>query len=184
MINRRSRLVLLGFASLFSLLLLYQGHHDLSKRPSVAFLRHSSNSVLVRVRGEVLPAGVRSFPKGTTVTGVINMTNVPRPLVFDGVAPTTPLNDGDIVTLSRKSRSAVAVSLEQMTVRERILLGIPLHPDEMSLADWESVPGVGPKLARDIVDDRQKNGVFGTIQSLSRVPGIGLKKLEKILKFF
>ena len=42
----------------------------------------------------------------------------------------------------------------------------------------ERLPGVGPALARRIVEDRQARGAFRSLEDLSRVRGIGSKTLE------
>ena len=47
-------------------------------------------------------------------------------------------------------------------------------------ADLDALPGVGPSTARAIVEDREANGPFSTIEDLMRVSGIGEKKFEKL----
>ena len=42
------------------------------------------------------------------------------------------------------------------------------------------LPGIGESTARAIVDSRQENGPFGSVEDLIRVKGIGEKKLEAI----
>jgi len=44
----------------------------------------------------------------------------------------------------------------------------------------EALPGIGPKLARQIVEDRTANGPFRSPEDLLRVKGIGQAKLEMI----
>lgn len=65
-----------------------------------------------------------------------------------------------------------------------MLLGIPLVPDQMDFADWDALPGIGPELAKTIMDNRQENGDFGSFGALQRVPGIGEKKLKKLKRYF
>jgi competence protein ComEA len=43
-----------------------------------------------------------------------------------------------------------------------------------------ALPGVGPKLATRIVEHRQKEGAFHSMQDLLNVKGIGEKNLAKI----
>ena len=43
-----------------------------------------------------------------------------------------------------------------------------------------TVPGVGPKLAARIVEQRQKSGSFKSVQEILAVKGIGEKNLVKI----
>jgi len=71
-----------------------------------------------------------------------------------------------------------------MPASHRIVMGIPLHPDQMSRDDWIALPGVGPALADRIEKDRQKNGELGSYAALARVNGIGKKRLDGWKKFF
>ena len=49
--------------------------------------------------------------------------------------------------------------------------------DEIAL---DALPGVGPSTARAIIEDREANGPFASIEDLMRVSGIGEKKFEKL----
>lgn len=49
-----------------------------------------------------------------------------------------------------------------------------------SESDLDALPGVGPSTARAIVEDREANGPFSSIEDLMRVSGIGKKKFEKL----
>jgi competence protein ComEA len=45
-------------------------------------------------------------------------------------------------------------------------------------SELERLPGVGPALARRIVEDRESYGAFGSLEELTRVRGIGSKTIE------
>jgi competence protein ComEA len=47
-------------------------------------------------------------------------------------------------------------------------------------AALETLPGVGPSTAAKIIADRESNGPFASVDDLTRVSGIGPKKLEQI----
>jgi len=71
-----------------------------------------------------------------------------------------------------------------MSAARRISLGIPLHPDRMTLEDWSDLPGIGEKTAAKIEDNRQNNGDFGGLEALQRVRGLGSKRIDQLKKFF
>lgn len=55
-----------------------------------------------------------------------------------------------------------------------------INVNTASLTELETLPGVGPKLAQRILDDRTKNGNYKTLKDLDRVSGIGTKTLERL----
>ena len=58
--------------------------------------------------------------------------------------------------------------------------GRVIDPNRASQADLETLPGIGPVLARRIMDYRRVHGPYKKIADLRKVSGIGPKKLEKI----
>jgi len=49
-----------------------------------------------------------------------------------------------------------------------------------SAADLQALPRLGPALAQRIVDDRDANGPFASLEDLSRVSGIGDRTIQMI----
>jgi competence protein ComEA len=58
--------------------------------------------------------------------------------------------------------------------------GRVIDPNLASQEDLEALPGIGPVLARRIIDYRLTHGPFKKIADLRKVSGIGKKKLESI----
>jgi len=56
----------------------------------------------------------------------------------------------------------------------------PIDLNTATAADLETLPGVGPATAAAIVDDRDRNGPFASVDELDRVPGIGPAKLAAL----
>ena len=52
-----------------------------------------------------------------------------------------------------------------------------------TLEQLQTLPGVGPVLARRILDYREANGAFSSVSQLTLVKGIGLSLLHQILDY-
>jgi len=63
---------------------------------------------------------------------------------------------------------------------EEVPRGEKLSLNSASAQELETLPGIGPALAGRIVDWRQDNGPYKTVEDLLNVKGIGEKTLEKI----
>jgi len=53
-----------------------------------------------------------------------------------------------------------------------------LDLNRASLPELIGVPGIGPAMAKQIVDLRQRKGAFSKLEDLLEIKGIGPKKLE------
>jgi len=52
--------------------------------------------------------------------------------------------------------------------------------NKASVMEWSLLPGIGPGLAKRILEHRRHVGGFRTIDQLLDVPGIGLTRLEQM----
>ncbi len=59
----------------------------------------------------------------------------------------------------------------------------PVNINEANIGKLSALPGIGPKLAERIVDYRDKNGPFNSIEDIQKVKGIGKKMFAKIKPF-
>jgi len=62
----------------------------------------------------------------------------------------------------------------------------PHYPVNINTADQQTLmylPGIGEVLAQRILDYRQANGAFSSLEELMQVEGIGSKRLEAILDY-
>ena len=49
----------------------------------------------------------------------------------------------------------------------------PVDVDRASAAELEALPRIGPALATRIIEERERDGPFGSLEGLQRVRGIG-----------
>ena len=61
--------------------------------------------------------------------------------------------------------------------------GETIDPNLASEEDLDRLPGVGAAKAARIVQDRERNGPFGSVEDLARVSGIGSGSVERLRPF-
>ncbi len=60
---------------------------------------------------------------------------------------------------------------------------ISIDINAASTEDFQKLPGIGPKLAKRIVNFRQKHGPFRRVEDLLAIRGVGIKKWKAIRPF-
>ncbi len=80
------------------------------------------------------------------------------------------------------SALALAESLYAERVRRTVPLGVAerIDPNSADERELDRLPGIGPALARAIVEDRKRNGHFRSLADLERVPGLGSIKVGRL----
>lgn len=58
--------------------------------------------------------------------------------------------------------------------------GPRLNINTASQAELEGLPRIGPKIAREIIDFRTKNGAFKKIEEIMKVKGVGEKLFNQL----
>lgn len=64
----------------------------------------------------------------------------------------------------------------------RSVMGKKMNINTATAEELDALPGIGPVIAQRIIDYRQKNGAFSDVSELTRVAGIGEKKLNEIIE--
>jgi competence protein ComEA len=180
------RVVLIASAALLFLPVAMKSRTSQDTTAHTAFRALSSGMVTVKVSGELLHPGIYVVPANSLADSVIKMAVPLRPLkqYNSNTAAGRPLPNGSAVKLLEQPDGSLLLVVNQMTVSERIVLGIPLDISTMGEADFERLPGIGPALARRIITYRHKNGGILSLCDLVAVDGIGEKKYKMLLHYF
>lgn len=142
----------------------------------------ADHGVRIALGGGFAAPGVYQFSDAQPLENVILMTHAGlSTLPLPAKECPQQIVDGLLLTTEEKTSH---IQCGWMPAAHRISLGIALHPDRMSLHDWQALPGIGPVLSERIELDRQINGDFGRLESLQRVKGVGPKRIESWRRFF
>jgi competence protein ComEA len=136
--------------------------------------------VVVHVAGWVRRPGVYELGQGERVIDAIEAAGGPRRAAeLDALNLAAVLVDGQQVMIPRKSTGGVAgegVTAEGGSTDGQSLVNI----NSASAEELESLPGIGEVLAAEIIDYREQNGPFTSVDDLLNVSGIGEQRLADI----
>lgn len=124
--------------------------------------------IIVRVLPWGLPS-IEHFEVGETF---IVANEAPQAVVWDRVAV-------DSLRMSKNDANSVSRPPKERKPSKKV--NLPVHVNTASLDELCALNGVGPKLAEKILEVRNALGAFKNAEDLQKVPGIGKKKLEKLL---
>ncbi len=79
-----------------------------------------------------------------------------------------------------RSLTGLLVALLLLAGQRAAAEGAPVNINTASAAELAALNGIGPAKAQAIVEHREKNGQFKTVDDLKLVRGIGDKMLEQL----
>ncbi len=133
----------------------------------------ANGDVVVHVAGAVAKPGVYRLPAGSRVADAIERAGGARGSAApDAINLAARLADGQQVVVP--SRNATATASGPAEADGPISLG---SADQAAL---ESIDGIGPVTAADIIEFRDENGGVSSIEQLDEIPGIGPTTIESL----
>lgn len=135
--------------------------------------------IFVHVVGGVHKPGVYQLPEGSRVFEVIEMAGgVLQEELLEYINLAQPLYDGQQLIVPHDIEEA-----ENNAASQSGMSGGLININRASKEELESLPGIGPVKAEDIIKYREENGPFKDIRDLTQVKGIGAKTLENIASY-
>jgi competence protein ComEA len=140
----------------------------------------------VQIRGQVLSPGVYLLPAssrlgdlisaagGFTVLADINRVNDAQ-IIYDGDYFFVPMEAEEIP----ETASNAPFELSERSAS----INFPINLNTASQEELETLPGIGPKKAADIIAYRDEITAFQSLEQLLEVSGIGPSTLETIKEF-
>jgi len=136
--------------------------------------------LVIDVSGAVSRPGVYKLPQGSRVQDALQAAGGALPEADLGTLNLAgPLDDGSLVRVPVKGESQSPPS-RSGNVSIPGASGSLTNINTATQEELENLPGIGPTLAQRIVEYRQANGPFATIEAIQEVSGIGPGTFEKI----
>lgn len=125
------------------------------------------------VESAIAAAGGFAEPANTAVV------NLAQPL-HDGVQVYVPFLEDEVVLPAAGVNEPEPVAGRTSSFSTGVDVGNLVNINRADLATLDTLPGIGPGIAQKIVEYRDANGPFQTIEEIKRVSGIGDAKFDQI----
>ena len=133
--------------------------------------------IQVYVSGAVVNADVYTLPPGAIARDAVEAAGgITDDAMLDQINLARKLKDGDQVYIPAEGE---AIVVEGEGEGEVVVTG-PVNINIATQEQLETLPGIGPAIALRIIEYREENGLFETIEDIQNVPGIGPATFENI----
>jgi competence protein ComEA len=129
----------------------------------------------VAVAGAARAPGVVCLGPRATARDALRLADARCLPTADAGAPAP----GDLLTVAQ-GPSECRVERGRLPALALRTLRVPIDPNRADEAELRALPGIGPALARRIVETRRAQGPFLTVDDLRRVRGIGPQTLARL----
>jgi competence protein ComEA len=132
-----------------------------------------SRDVVVHVAGAVADPGVYRLPVGSRVTDAVERAGgTTRGAAPDGINLAAPLSDGQQVVVPGGPGAGPVTD----TGAEEG----PISLGSATVEELDTIEGIGPVTAQNIVDYREEHGGFSSVEELDEISGIGPATMEAL----
>ena len=133
-------------------------------------------SVVVHVAGAVQRPGVYRLRAGARVDDAIGRAGGAKPRAdLTQVNLAAEVEDGRQILVPRRVAAAAAPAAGGDAAAQQP--GVPVNLNTATLEQLDELDGIGPATAESIIEYRETNGGFGSVEELGQVSGIGEKRL-------
>jgi len=137
--------------------------------------------VVVAVAGKVKKPGLIRLPGGSRVADALQAAGGAEPGVDVALLNLArKVVDGELILVGVTAPPGVAVATGAAGVPGGGAAPGPVNLNAATLADLDTLPGVGPVLAQRILDARDAQGGFKSVADLRKVDGIGDARYEQL----
>lgn len=137
--------------------------------------------IVVEIKGEVANPDVYEISEGSIIRDLITKAGgVTNEANIDKINRADKLRDNQLIVIPNKNELSNAntninVSKEGNTAEDGII-----NINTASLEELQKINGVGEVKAKSIINYREKNGGFKSIDEMKNIEGIGDKTFEKM----
>ena len=174
-IQKRALLILGALIIVFSSLLVVRGNSHEVAAPPIVPIQIAAPEIFIDVTGAVNKPGVYTLSANSRVIDAIKAAGNSAPGAdLSTINLARVLSDGEQIYVD-----ATVVNSAGVRVSKNVRRG-PININRASASQLDSLDGIGPVIAKRIIEYRKVNGPFLTVEDLQKVSGIGVAKFSTI----
>ncbi len=174
-----------GLIIVFAAMIGLGGFYYLNSRPSIEQAsinitepmpqQSVATQLIINVAGKVSNPGVYQLPQGSRVIDAIKAAgNQLKGVDISDINLARVLVDGEQILIGSSNNTNSKSKPKKITVDN------PLDLNRATLAQLDTLPGIGPVTSQRIIDYRKKVGRINSVDELKKISGLGGAKFEEI----
>jgi len=174
-IQKRALLILGALIIVFSSLIVVGGNSHEVVAPPIVAVQIAAPEIFVDVTGAVTKPGVYTLAANSRVIDAIKAAGDSAPGAdLSTINLARVLSDGEQIYVD-----ATVLNSAGKRVSKTVHSG-PINVNRATAGQLDSLDGIGPVIAKRIIEYRKVNGPFATVEDLQKVSGIGTAKFAII----
>jgi competence protein ComEA len=155
-------------------------YDDLTAPPIVIEELPLDGTIVVEISGAVGTPGVYEVSVDARIADVITVAGGTSPDADLGaINLARRVHDEDEILIPSRSPTPAPASADEPAPATEAAEG-RVNINTATVAELDTLPGIGPVLAQRIIDDRAEHGPFQTVDELARVSGISAAMVDEL----
>lgn len=143
--------------------------------------------IFIDIKGAVKHPNVYEMASSNRVIDALNKAEVLNDADLSQLNLSEKLVDQKLIYVPKKGENSMKINSQQSTLNSsdvKINTNQPLNLNSATEEQLKNIPGIGPSKAKEILNYREQNHGFNSIDDLMKIKGFGKKTFEKLKEHF
>ncbi|MGZ9529206.1 helix-hairpin-helix domain-containing protein [Staphylococcus epidermidis] len=143
--------------------------------------------IFIDIKGAVKHPNVYEMASSNRVIDALNKAEVLKDADLSQLNLSEKLVDHKLIYVPKKGENSMKINSQQSTLNSsdvKINTNQPLNLNSATEEQLKNIPGIGPSKAKEILNYREQNHGFNSIDDLMKIKGFGKKTFEKLKEHF
>ena len=147
----------------------------------------TETKIFIDIKGAVKHPNVYEMSSSNRVIDALNKAEVLKDADLSQLNLSEKLVDQKLIYVPKKGENSMKINSQQSTLNSsdvKINTNQPLNLNSATEEQLKNIPGIGPSKAKEILNYREQNHGFNSIDDLMKIKGFGKKTFEKLKEHF